>query len=258
MDAADTRIVELTTPRGRNVRVLARTHPRARHMRLTFDVDGPRVSAPQGTPSAMIQGFLRQNAHWIDDRLRERERQGVRTATPVPGVPDTLAWRGEWHLVRWQQQVFPSVRAEPGSITIGMDLDHADSDRIALRAMHHFVAAQMKREVQRIAQDFEMQLGRGVSGIRLMPLRTMWGSLSVDGRMTLDLSLMLAPACALEYVVAHEMCHLFVRNHGRRFWERVEALYPRADEARDWLTSSGHAAKAELVRWTALGTSSRR
>lgn len=258
MDAADTRIVELVTPRGRAVRVLARTHPRARHMRLTFDVDGPRVSAPRGTPSTAIHGFLRRNADWLDERLRERERQGVRTVPPVPGVPDTLAWRGDWHLVRWEQQVFPRIRIEPGVVTIGMDLEHADADRIALRAMHHFIAAQMKREVQRIVRDFEPALGRSVTGVRLMPLRTMWGSLSVEGRMTLDLALMLAPPFALEYVVAHEMCHLCVRNHGPRFWQRVEALYPRTDEARDWLARSGHAIKAELVRWTAPSGAARR
>jgi predicted metal-dependent hydrolase len=250
MDAAETRIVELTTPRGRNVRVLARTHPRARHMRLTFDVEGPRISAPYGTPPAAIIGFLRRNAQWIDERLRERERQGVRTARPVPGVPDTLAWRGDWHLVRWEQQVFPRVRLEAGQVVIGMDLAHADADRIVFRAMRHFIATQMKREVDRIVREFEPALGRSVSSIRLMPLKTMWGSLTADGRMTLDLALMLAPPFALDYVVAHEMCHLLVRNHGPRFWQRVEALYPRTDEARDWLAQSGHAAKAELARWT--------
>jgi predicted metal-dependent hydrolase len=83
-------------------------------------------------------------------------------------------------------------------------------------------------------------------------MKTLWGSLSAQGRMTLDLSLMLAPVEALEYVVVHEMCHLWIRNHGRRFWERVEAAYPQYHDTRVWLSRHGHAVKAELSRW--IGT----
>lgn len=243
------RIVELTTPRGRNIRVVARTHPRARHMRLTLDADGPRISAPSGTPSAAIYSFLNENAGWLEDRLRLLERQGVRTARPRPGVPDTLTWRGGVHLVRWEENVFPKVRIAEDAVTIAMDLAHPDADRIACRAVRNFIGAEMKREVNRIVRQFEPLVGRPLNGLRIVPLRTLWGSLSWGGRMTLDLSLMLAPPVALEYVVAHELCHLHVRDHSKRFWDRVEALYPNTDEARDWLTHFGHTAKAELTRW---------
>jgi hypothetical protein len=50
-------------------------------------------------------------------------------------------------------------------------------------------------------------------------------------------------------VVVHEMSHLWIRNHGRRFWERVEAVFPQYQEMRVWLSRNGHAVKAELARW---------
>ena len=80
-------------------------------------------------------------------------------------------------------------------------------------------------------------------------MRTLWGSLSADGRMNLDLALMLAPPEALEYVVVHEMAHLWVRNHGPRFWARVAAVDPDFETQRDWLNRYGHAVKHELSRW---------
>ena len=96
---------------------------------------------------------------------------------------------------------------------------------------------------------YEPMIGKGVVATRLVPLKSLWGSLSMNARMTLDLSLMLAPPAALEYVVAHEMAHLMVRNHGRRFWRRVEAMYPEYLKKRAWLSRHGHAVKAELARW---------
>ena len=250
MDARENdNFLELETPRGRRIKVLSRVHPLARRMSLTMSVRGPRLSTPRGTPQSEARAFLRENADWLELKLREMERQGVRLAPPVPGVPDTFNWRGELVLVRWEHGVFPRVRIEDNQATIALDLDHADVDAISRRAMRGFIVAQMKREVARMTRLYEPLVGREVLSTRLLPMNSLWGSLSVQGRMTLDLSLMLAPSYVLEYVIAHEMSHLWIRNHGRRFWERVGAVFPQYDEMRVWLSRNGHAVKAELARW---------
>lgn len=249
MDRHEQNWLELETPRGRTIKVLAQEHPRARRMSLSVGVAGPRVSTPRGTHPAAVKAFLRENADWLEVKLREMDRLGLRLTPPVPGVADTLKWRGEPLPVRWEHSVFPRVRFEAGSATIALDLDHADAPAIARRAVRSFVVAQMKREVSRLTSLLDPVVGRNVVGTRLLPMKTLWGSLSVQGRMALDLSLMLAPPRALEYVVAHEMCHLWIRNHGRRFWERVEAVFPDYHEQRGWLSRHGHAVKAELARW---------
>jgi len=241
--------LNLQTPGGRTIKVLSRVHPRARRMSLTVGFNGPKVSTPRGTHPAKVQAFLRENVHWLEQKLREFERTGRKLAAPRPGVRDTIAWRGERLPVRWDYGVFPSVRLERDVITIALDLEHPDSRAISQRAMRGFVVAQMKREVARLARTYEPMLGKGVVATRLLPLKSLWGSLSVHARMTLDLSLMLAPPAALDYVVAHEMAHLMVRNHGPRFWRRVEEIYPDYVEERAWLSKHGYGVKAELARW---------
>jgi predicted metal-dependent hydrolase len=103
--------------------------------------------------------------------------------------------------------------------------------------------------VTRLSAYFALKVGRQPSALRFQSMRTLWGSLAADGRMNLDLSLMLAPPEALEYVVVHEMSHLWIRNHGPRFWARVAAVDPDFEQQRDWLNRHGHAVKHELSRW---------
>jgi predicted metal-dependent hydrolase len=38
----------------------------------------------------------------------------------------------------------------------------------------------------------------------------------------------------LDYVIVHELAHLVVPGHGRKFWGLVDR-YPRAERARGWL-----------------------
>ena len=252
MDRHDHNWVQLETSRGRTIKVLTQVHPRARRISLSMGVGGPRVSAPRGTHPAEVKAFLRENADWLETKLREMERQGLRLTPPIPGIRDTLKWRGEPLSVRWEHGVFPRVRIDESGVAIALDQDHPETGAISRRVVRGFVVAQMKREVARLTALYAPLVGKDIVATRLLPMKTLWGSLSVQGRMTVDLSLMLAPPTALEYVVAHEMCHLWIRNHGRRFWERVEAVYPEYRETRAWLSRHGHAVKAELARW--IGT----
>jgi len=84
--------------------------------------------------------------------------------------------------------------------------------------------------------------------VSVRPLRSLWGSMSVDGSMRIDLALLLAPPALLDYVVMHEVCHLFERNHGARFWQRVARVHPDYPEHRRWLRKHGPGLKLELAR----------
>jgi len=49
----------------------------------------------------------------------------------------------------------------------------------------------------------------------------------------------LAPLEVLEYVVVHELCHLRIPNHSKRFWTLVERWRPGWRDERDWLRKYG-------------------
>jgi hypothetical protein len=63
--------------------------------------------------------------------------------------------------------------------------------------------------------------------------------LAPDGTVSLDLSLVLGPPAAFEYVLVHELCHLIHANHSAAFWREVEARSPGWREERTFLRSDG-------------------
>ncbi len=70
--------------------------------------------------------------------------------------------------------------------------------------------------------------------------------MSPDGNVVLDLSLVLAPPSAFEYVLVHELCHLIHANHSRAFWREVEIRWPAWRAEREYFRSDGRQLKAEL------------
>ena len=83
-----------------------------------------------------------------------------------------------------------------------------------------------------------------LAGVRYRDLsirgqRTRWASCSSNGHMSFNWRLLLAPESVLDYVVWHEVCHLEILDHSRRFWALVERRWPRYREDRDWLRRHG-------------------
>ena len=71
--------------------------------------------------------------------------------------------------------------------------------------------------------------------------KSRWGSCFSDGRIYYNWKLILAPENIIEYVITHELCHLKVPNHSKRFWQLVETIIPDWRLRRKWLRINGHA-----------------
>ncbi len=93
--------------------------------------------------------------------------------------------------------------------------------------------------VSRLAEKQSERIGVEYRRIRIGGQRTLWGSCSPGGTLSFNWRLVLAPREVLDYVVVHELCHLRIPNHSRRFWALVERHRPHWRHQRDWLREYG-------------------
>jgi len=90
-----------------------------------------------------------------------------------------------------------------------------------------------------LVDDEAPELGVEVARITIRAQRTRWCSCSATGTLSFNWRLVLAPLEVLDYVVVHELCHIRVPDHSRRFWRLVESRRPEWRRQRDWLTVHG-------------------
>lgn len=87
---------------------------------------------------------------------------------------------------------------------------------------------ELKKQVQVWASKMNVTVGE----VHLRAMKTKWASMSADGRLTLDSSLLDLSERLCDYIIVHELVHLKVRNHGKLFkslmfaylsgWEELE------------------------------------
>jgi hypothetical protein len=66
-----------------------------------------------------------------------------------------------------------------------------------------------------------------------------WGSCHPSGIVRLNWRIVQAPLGLVDYVVAHELCHLLHEGHGRRFWATLGAAMPDYEARRASLSELG-------------------
>ena len=79
-------------------------------------------------------------------------------------------------------------------------------------------------------------VGRRCSGFSVRDMKTRWGSCNTKtGHLNFNLKLLDMPPECLDYVVVHELCHLWVPGHSKLFWSHVERVYPNYKQIRKLL-----------------------
>ena len=73
--------------------------------------------------------------------------------------------------------------------------------------------------------------------IAIRNTRRSWGSCSELGNLNFHYKIIFLPEALADYIIVHELCHLWELNHSKRFWAHVEAILPDYRERKKALDS---------------------
>jgi len=206
-------------------------HRGARRMTLRVMPSGVRLTIPPRTPARQVDAFLRASSDWV---------RAQTALLPPPAAPLADGDR----LVFLDTSLDLVVRAVPGS----RGRVHRDG-----RALHVGVAGGApvdalvegwyRREAREVLRERSRELADRLDvhlvDVSVCDPRSRWGSCSRGGRLSYSWRLLMAPESVLDYVVAHEVCHLRRPDHSPAFWSLVREVFPGVDDARDWLRAHG-------------------
>lgn len=218
---------------GRRVSyTLRRTHRRT--VEIAVHPDGRLVvTAPASAPEERIAALIRKRARWV--RAQVAYFAELRPLpTPRRFVPgETHRYLGRQYRLRVSRGRVERVRIEGGCLWVTTP---APGDRQRLQRLveswyaRRAAAVLGERLASCIARWHSAQLAAPKLAVRRMAKR--WGSCSPSGRVTLNVDLVKVPSGCIDYVIAHELCHLEALHHGPRFWRLLERRMPDWEQRR--------------------------
>jgi predicted metal-dependent hydrolase len=214
--------------------VRLRRHRQARRYTLRIDAAMREVvltMPPRGSVKEARE-FAQKHGGWIAARLKRLPQAtpfAHGTDVPLRGVPHRIVHR----------------RGERGTVWTQL----SDGDTLLLcvagesahinRRISDFLKREAARDLERASRHYAEKLGVAIKRISVRDQSSRWGSCSNTGVLSFSWRLILAPAFVLDYLAAHEVCHLLELNHSPRFWRLVRRLYPNFERAKHWLDVHG-------------------
>ena len=185
------------------------------------------VKAPLGSLPEKIEDRLRKRARWVLRQIDYFQQFEPRT-------PARRYVSGETHLYLGRQYRLKVIKADTNQIKlkrgwIFVELGAEKSPDLVKaqlelwyrsKAWEHFVIS-----LEQCMCNFS-RLGYSSPELQVRKMRTRWGSLSGNGMLTLNLSLIQAPRECIEYVITHELCHLEYDDHRPGFYKLLEKFMP--------------------------------
>lgn len=98
----------------------------------------------------------------------------------------------------------------------------------------------LKRQLESLLARWEPVMGVRSNGFTIKKMKTRWGSCNVKTHhLNFNLALADLPERYVEYVVVHELTHLYEPSHNARFWAIMEHFLPGAIDIRKEMRQAG-------------------
>lgn len=209
-------------------RVPRQRRSRSRGLTIKVHPDGRvRVIAPRYYSERAIRQAVRDKAEWINHWLSHYEQQRRHLPQPAARSGDILLYLGEpltLNLITGDN-VRPRIQRAERQLQITVADTSPENIRKGL-------ANWKRREAKRVFAERTAEVASNCPWVSALPpltvrkMRSQWGSCSSRGRINLNLHLISTPPACLDYVIAHELCHLKEMNHSERYYRLLDALMP--------------------------------
>ncbi|MBP4052187.1 M48 family metallopeptidase [Chromobacterium violaceum] len=194
------------------------------------------VDAPENSELTDVIEAVKQRARWIWVQLEAQRERRLHVLPREYVSGETHFYLGRRHILKVQldDQAPPRVRMWRGRLDV---TTRSREPTIVRRLLEDWYRVHAQEIFVQVLAD----LAKHTAGLqftppwRLLTMRTQWGSCSPKGELLLNPHLVKAPRACIEYVIAHELCHLKEHNHSPRFYQHLSAILPDWQARKDEL-----------------------
>ena len=187
------------------------------------------VKAPLGSDSEEVVRRLRRRAGWIYRQMLYFEQFEPKTPPRRHVSGESHLYLGRKYRLKIRKSTISQVLLKNGYFHIQSPNLSPDYIQKLLEEWYLQKASTCFQAVFHLVWEKFKKAAVAKPGLKIRKMKARWGSLSTNGRLTLNPDLIKAPKECIEYVVIHELCHLSHRYHDSDFYKQLDRCLP------DWV-----------------------
>ncbi|MDP8266166.1 MAG: SprT family zinc-dependent metalloprotease [Candidatus Aceula meridiana] len=235
---------EITTPLGEISYLLIRS---ARRFTIAIEIDQDlkvKVFAPKSLREKEIADFIRQKARWIFDKIKGFEKRFFTRGKRSYRNGAEFLFLGERYSLRYApsdgKRLKISLTDKYLEVGIPFDMPAHAVEPSVQKALIVWYRKQAKEILAGRIFPLARFLGVDPSKVTVRSQKKIWGSCHYHSQSVhLNWKMVMAPQAVIDYIIIHELTHLKVPNHSKRFWQKIKKVCPDYSSCESWLDRYG-------------------
>ncbi len=195
-----------------------------------------RVLIPRTLSPTRLEDLIRKKTPWIRRQLKiQADQKLVKLKEYVSG--ESFTYLGRNYRLKLINDPSKEVKLIGGKFVYGTASNLTENEKKAKtqKALHDWYVKHARERLAEKTERYAKLLGVYPSSIKVRSFKSRWGSCSINGEITYNWKIIIAPHHIVDYVVVHELCHILYQNHSESFWGALERIIPDYKECRTWL-----------------------
>lgn len=196
------------------------------------------IEAPENKDAEQIRTAAQRRARWIF-----QHRTAAIAARKMALPREYVSGETHFYLGRRHKLIVHESNTQPSEVKLlrgKLEVTLPVADRAAVRRrLGRWYEARANEYLRDKFSEIADRLSwiEARPSVKLMRMKTQWGSCSPGGMIYLNPALIRAPRHCIEYVILHELCHLVEHNHSKRFFDLLTKQMPGWEAAKRELDS---------------------
>lgn len=198
-----------------------------------------KVKAPFGVKDDDIIEIVKKKADWITKKLfllNDIENRPIKREY-VNGESFMYMGRNySLEIIIDEKVKKPDVKLLNGRFYVTVKSKDKDVIKKAMEMWYR--EKTLEKAVERV-EYFQRFFNKRPVGIRVKEQKKRWASCTYKDELLFNYRCSMARSDAFDYIVVHEMCHLYHKNHSKDFWNLVASILPDYKNRIDYLKKYG-------------------
>ena len=187
------------------------------------------VKAPFFIPEKVINSFIKEKEDWILKALQKVKTRKVHSKTYQE--EEEFLYLGDkykLHIGDFKEISFNNSSLNFPSFMIFR----------AKKELTNWYIKEAKKLITAQVAYMSKKMNLKYNSLRFSDTSSKWGSCFPDNSLQFNWRLIMVPLMVLNYVVIHELAHTIEKNHGKRFWSKVDLYTPAYKQHSKWLKNN--------------------
>jgi len=113
------------------------------------------------------------------------------------------------------------------------------NDELIKEAMEAWYREKTEEQVKKRVKYYQRFFDKSPTNIKVKEQKKRWASCTSNNELLFNWRCVMAKSTALDYIVVHEMCHMYYMNHSKEFWSLVASIMSDYEVRKEWLRDYG-------------------